>query len=82
VVVCYCDSDIAEDASMTEGDMHLARTPISTHPSGQISRKSRGVPCTLALPDRGSGGRQRELVGHVKFTYRDFVFKKWSLPVI
>ena len=25
VVVWYCDADMAEDANLTEGDMHLAR---------------------------------------------------------
>ena len=29
------------------------------------------VPGTLALPDRGSGGRQRGLGGHVNFAGRD-----------
>ena len=29
MVWCY-DVDTAEDANLTEGDMHLARTPIST----------------------------------------------------
>ena len=56
VVWCY-DADTAEDADLTEGDMHLARTPISTFLSAQVSRRSRSVPGTLALPDRGSGGR-------------------------
>ena len=55
VVWCY-DVDMAEDADLTEGDMHPARTPISTPPSAQVSRRSRCVPRTLALPDRGSGG--------------------------
>ena len=31
-VVWYCDFEISEDADLTEGDMHLARTPISTPP--------------------------------------------------
>ena len=31
VVWCY-DLDMAEDANLTEGDMHLARTPFSTPP--------------------------------------------------
>ena len=31
VVWCY-GVDMAEDADLTEGDMHLARTPISTPP--------------------------------------------------
>ena len=31
-MVLYCDAGIAEDADLTEGDMHLARTPISTPP--------------------------------------------------
>ena len=70
VVWCY-DVDMAEDADLTEGDMHLARTPISTPPSAQVSRRSRGVPGTLVLPDRGSGGRQRGLGGDVKFADRD-----------
>ena len=70
VVWCY-DVDMAEDADLTEGDMHLARTPISTPPSAQVSRGSLSVPETLALPDRGSGGRQRGLGGHVKFADRD-----------
>ena len=75
VVWCY-DADIEEDANLTEGDMHLARTPISTPPSAQVSRRSRGVPGTLVLPDRGSGGRQRGLGGDVKFADRDLE-KKW-----
>ena len=32
VVVWYYDFDIAEDANLTKGDMHPARTPISTPP--------------------------------------------------
>ena len=75
VVWCY-DVDMAEDADLTEGDMHLARTPISTPPSAQVSRRSRGAPGTLVLPDRGSGGRQRGLGGYVKFADRDLE-KKW-----
>ena len=67
---CY-DVDMAEDADLTEGDMHLARTPISTPPSAQVSRRSRSVPGTLALPGRGSWGRQRGLGGDVKFADRD-----------
>ena len=75
VVWCY-DVDMAEDADLTEGDMHLARTPISTPPSAQVSRMSRSVPGTLALPGRGSWGRQRGLGGDVKFADRDLE-KKW-----
>ena len=75
VVWCY-DVDMAEDADLTEGDMHLARTPISTPPSAQVSRRSRSVPGTLALPGRGSWGRQRGLGGDVKFADRDLE-KKW-----
>ena len=71
MVVWYCDVDMAEDANLTEGDMHLARTPISTPPSAQVSRGSLSVPETLVLPDRGSGGRQRGLGGHVNFADRD-----------
>jgi len=70
VVWCY-DADMAVDANLTEGDMHLARMPISTPPSAQVSQRSRGVPGTPILPDRGSGGRQRGLGGHVKFADRD-----------
>ena len=70
VVWCY-DANTAEDANLTEGDMHLARTPISTPPSAPVSRRSRGVPGTLVLPDRGSGGRQRGLEGGVEFADRD-----------
>ena len=55
VVWCY-DADMAEDADLTEGDMHPARTPISTPPSAQVSRRSGSVPGTLALPGRGAGG--------------------------
>ena len=36
MVVWYCDADIAEDAYLTEGDINLARTPISTPPSAQV----------------------------------------------
>ena len=75
VVWCY-DVDMAEDADLTEGDMHLARTPISTPPSAQVSRRSRSVPGTLVLPGRGSWGRQRGLGGDVKFADRDLE-KKW-----
>ena len=75
VVWCY-DVDMAEDADLTEGDLHPARTPISTPPSAQVSRRSRGVPGTHALPDRGSGGRQRGLGGNVKFADCDLE-KKW-----
>ena len=34
MVVWFYDADMAEDADLTEGDMHLApaRTPISTPP--------------------------------------------------
>ena len=74
VVWCY-DVDTAEDANLTEGDMHLARTPISTPLSAQVSRRSRSVPGTFVLPDRGSGGRQRGLGGDVKFADRDL--EKW-----
>ena len=70
VVWCY-DVDMAVDADLTEGDMHLARTPISTPSSARVSRRSGSAPGTLALPDRGSGGRQRWLGGHVKFADRD-----------
>ena len=57
MVVWYYDADMAEDASLTEGDMHLARTPISTPPRAQVSRRSGSVPGAFVLPDRGSGGR-------------------------
>ena len=40
VMWCY-DVDTAEDANLTEGDMHLARTPISTPPSVQIAEVKR-----------------------------------------
>ena len=70
MVWCY-DVDTAEDANLTEGDMHLARTPISTPPSVQVSRRPGNVPGTPVLPDRGSGGRQRGLGGDVKFADRD-----------
>ena len=72
----YYDADMAEGAYLTEGDMHLARTPISTPPSAQVSRRSRSVPGTLILPDRGSGGRQRGAGRGVKFADRDLE-KKW-----
>ena len=81
VVWCY-DVDMAEDADLTEGDMHLARTPISTPPSAQVSRRSRSVPGTLVLPDRGSGGRQRGLGGHVKFADRDLEKNGRSFPCL
>ena len=74
-VWCY-HVDMAEDANLTEGDMHPARTPISTPPSAQVSRRSGSVPGTLALPGRGGGGRQRGLGGDVKFADRDLE-KKW-----
>ena len=75
---CY-DADMAEDANLTElteGDMHLARTPISTPPSAQVPRRSRSVSGTLVLPGRGSWGRQRGLGGDVKFADRDLE-NKW-----
>ena len=75
MVWCY-DADTAEDANLTEGDMHLARTPISTPLSAQVSRRSGSVPEAFVLPDRGSGGRQRGLGGDVKFADRDLE-KKW-----
>ena len=56
VVWCY-DVDMAEDADLTEGDMHLARMPISTPPSAQVSRRSRSVPGTPALLVVGGGGK-------------------------
>ena len=72
MVVWYYDADSAEDADLTEGDMHLARTPIAPPPSAQVSRRSRSVPGALVLPHRGSGGRQRGLGGHVEFADHDF----------
>ena len=81
VVWCY-DADMAEDADLTEGDMHLARTPISTPLSAQVSRRSRGVPGTLVLPDRGSGGRQRGLGGDVKFADRDLEKKMAEVSLV
>ena len=75
VVWCY-DADMAENADLTEGDMHLARTPISTSLSAQVPRRSGSVPGTFVLPDRGSRGRQRGLGGDVKFAGRDLE-KKW-----
>ena len=53
MVVWCCDVDTAEDANLSEGDMHLARTPILTPPSAQVSRGLRSLPGTLVLPDRG-----------------------------
>ena len=60
VVWCY-DVDMAEDADLTEGDMHLARTPISTPPSAQVSRRSGSVPgglsfCLIGGAGGGKGG--------------------------
>ena len=55
VVWCY-DADMAEDADLTEGDMHLARTPISAPLSAQVSRRSRSVPWTLARCLIGGAG--------------------------
>ena len=52
VVVVWCyDVDMAEDANLTECDMHLARTPISITPSAQVPRRSGSIPGTLALPE-------------------------------
>ena len=65
-----------------EDDMDLARTPISTPPSAQVSRRSRGVPGTLVLPDRGSGGRQRGLGGDDKFADRDLEKNGRSFPCL
>ena len=79
VVWCY-DVDMAVDAGLTEGDMHPARTPISTPPSAQVSQRSRSVPGTLALPGRGTGGRQRGLGGDVKFADRDLEKNGRSFP--
>ena len=81
VVWCY-DVDMAEDADLTEGDMHLARTPISTPPSAQVSRRSRSAPGTLALPGRGSWGRQRGLGGDVKFADRDLEKKMAEVSLV
>ena len=71
MVVWYYDADMAEDANLTEGDMHLARTPTSTPPSVQVPRRSKRVPGTLALHDGRSGGRQRGLGGHGNFADLD-----------
>ena len=81
VVWCY-DADMVEDADLTEGDMHLARTPVSTPPSAQVSRRSRGVPGTLVLPGRGSWGRQRGLGGDVKFADRDLEKKMAEVSLV
>ena len=64
MVVWYCDVDITEDADLTEGDIYLARTSTSP-PGAQVLWRSGSVPGTLALPDRGSRGRQRGLGGHI-----------------
>ena len=53
-----CDADMAEDAKLTEGDMHLAHTPIST-PSSAQARRSRSALGTIVLPDRGSGAGRK-----------------------
>jgi hypothetical protein len=82
VVVWYYDADMAEDANLTEGDMHHKRTPISTPPSAQVSRRSRSVPRTLVLPDSGSGGRQRLPGGHVKFADRNLEKNGRSFPCL
>ena len=60
VVWCY-DADMAEYADLTEGDMHLARTPISTPPSAQVTAKAgkrtRGLSlCLIGGAGGGKGG--------------------------
>ena len=60
VVWCY-DVDMAEDADLTEGDMHLARTPISTPPSAQViaeaRKRTRGLSfCLIGRAGGGKGG--------------------------
>ena len=81
-MVVWYDVDMAEDADLTEGDMHLAHTPISTPPSAQVSRGAGIVPGTPVLPGRGSGGRQRGLGGDVKFAGRDLEKNGRSFPCL
>ena len=52
VVWCY-DVDMAEDADLTEGDMHLARTPISTPP--RVSHQGLSF-CLVGGAGGGKGG--------------------------
>ena len=52
--------------------LRAQKKPTSTPPSAQVLRRSISVQETLALPDRGSGGRQRGLGGHENFADRDF----------
>ena len=61
VVVWYCDVDIGEDANLTEGDMHLERTPISTPPEcpgiAETRKRTRGIPfCLIGGAGGGKGG--------------------------
>ena len=60
MVVWCCDVDMAEDANLTEGDMHLARTPISTprvprYRGGQEAYQG----LSFCLIGGARGGRQR-----------------------
>ena len=50
MAVWYCDVDMTEDKDLTEGDMHLARTPVFTPP--EVANTGPGV-------NRGSGGGAR-----------------------
>ena len=57
----YCDVNISEDADLTEGDMHLARTPISTPPEcpgiAEVKRRTRGLSfCLIGGAGGGDGG--------------------------
>ena len=65
MVWCY-DADTAEDANLTkldltEGDMHLARTPISTPPEcrgiAEDRKRNRGLSfCLIGGAGGGKGG--------------------------
>ena len=59
VVVWYYDADMAEDANLTEGDMHLR---ARRHQPPRVSRYRRGQEAHQGLPFcliGGAGGRQR-----------------------
>ena len=54
--MCY-DVDTAEDANLTEGDMHLARTPISTPGIAEVRKRTRGLSfCLIGGAGGGKGG--------------------------
>ena len=60
-MVWCCDVDMAEDADLTEGDMHLAHTPVSPPPrvpryrGGQEAYQGLSL-CLIGGAGGGKGG--------------------------